>query len=272
MSNKIYSLNEDKNSNNIKSIKYDNLIEFGNQDHIIKYNEEITSPGFNQNIKKLTLKDDFMDEKNKGNLFIPIKKHTIHEKNNINLKQFQYFEKIECMRKNSKSSSNKFLISKKEKSAKEDQLIKMLKNFTSVIPKENFSEDSKINFLMSPLPKDKTFMCKIVTKFESKYEKYYPRYYLYVNNNDYYIMCAKKFFTTFTTYHIFLNKESTFIPNSNDYLGKVYSNIFGNDFNIYGRYHNKVKKDSKSIEDFYNYGTVHYVKNIFYIRILIYLE
>jgi hypothetical protein len=139
----------------------------------------------------------------------------------------------------------------------------------SYLPREIDINEMK-NFLFKPLPNNKILNCKIILRAENTFGKMYPIYFLYVYNNDRFLLSAKKIFkTTATNYYIF-NDMDDMNENSNCFIGKISSNFLSTEFNIYDK-GRKAEKNVKSSDLRINYGTVIYV-NIFHSRKRIYLE
>ena len=123
----------------------------------------------------------------------------------------------------------------------------------SYIPKP-ITIDEMNDFIFKPLPNNKILNCKIVITSQNTYEKLYPKYFLYVYNNDKFLLSAKKIFkTTSTNYYIF-NKEDM---SDNSYIGKISSNFLSTEFNIYdnGKKPGKAKESEIRI----SFGTIVYV-------------
>jgi hypothetical protein len=112
------------------------------------------------------------------------------------------------------------------------------------------------DFLFIPLPRDKIFNCKIIMRSENSFEKIYPRYYLYMYNNDKFILSARKVFkATSTSYNIYCDEDNMC---DSFYIGKISSNFLSTEFNIYdkGNKPGKAKGDVRV-----NYGTIVYVND-----------
>jgi hypothetical protein len=234
---------------------------------IIKFNN---SPLLNSNVKEIMLgtcsenillnsipvDEDIKNKKNK-NKMENINNNIILLKDSIrnnNIDKNENNDKNEKKEKKEKRYSKNIEIElKEEKKIEEMSLDKQLnenwKYLSSIIPKKISIEDMEI-MLYSPLPKNKTMFCKIVVKYNNKFEKLYPRYYLYINSNDKFIMCAKKFFVLSGTNYLISSIEEEFKNKSSSYLGNVNSNFFGTEFNIY----DKGEKETRA-----QYGCIKYV-------------
>jgi hypothetical protein len=129
----------------------------------------------------------------------------------------------------------------------------------SYMPKELDIEDFQ-NFLFSPLQNDKTLFCKIIRKVDSVYEKLYPRYYLYLSNNEKFLLSAKKAFASTSITYLISNKEGVINMKDDSYIGKISSNFIGTEFNIFdnGKKHNETKNITEMRTQ---YGAVTYVRN-----------
>jgi hypothetical protein len=140
-----------------------------------------------------------------------------------------------------------------------------LNNLISIMPKEIMREEM-MNFLFSPLPQDRTFICKIKKQQGKGIDKMYPKYYMYLGNNDKLIMVAKKIpNSTSSTYNIMLN-DSQFEEGSVDYIGKVSSNFICSEFYIFGKGANPKKKTTNKDEYRIQYGCVSYVNEFLILR------
>jgi tubby-related protein 1 len=115
---------------------------------------------------------------------------------------------------------------------------------------------------MTPLEKGKAFVCNIKKVYSGKLEKLFPKYYVYINNNDKLLMVAKKIFqATSSVYHICIS-DSNFANDSDAYLGKVSSNLIGNEFSIFdkGKKYSEAKTENELRIQF---GCVNYNINLF---------
>ena len=149
---------------------------------------------------------------------------------------------------------NKRLVEKEEPMEFDISLWERLNSYMS--KRIDYSEMNE--FLFSPLPKDKILNCKIVMRCDNNFEKIYPRYFLYIYNNDKFLLSAKKIFKATSTNYFIYNSEGEMSENSDSYVGKISSNFLSTEFNIY----DKGKKPSKSKiknDIRVNYGMIVYV-------------
>lgn len=115
-------------------------------------------------------------------------------------------------------------------------------------------------FLFSPLPKKTVFRCNIVRKKDG-FDKAYPKYYVYSFPNERFLMAAKKRPKNSTpNYMITMNKDS--FEKDNNSLGKLRSNFFGTEFNLYDT--GKNPKDTTNVDEIRTFlAAIEYETNLF---------
>jgi hypothetical protein len=153
----------------------------------------------------------------------------------------------------------------------------LYKKITSYLHKD-ITDKELSYFLLSPLPQDKTLICKIIKKSENILGKIYPTYELYLNSNDKLLLTAKKIYkTTATTYLIFKGGDERdivvdvdFSNSDSDYIGKISSNFLVNEFNIFdhGLKPEDKKKNKLNGDVRVQYGSIRYVRKYFEIFFL----
>ena len=116
------------------------------------------------------------------------------------------------------------------------------------------------SFITTPLPKRTVFRCNIVRKKEGL-DKAFPKYYVHTFPNERFLMAARKRPKNSTpNYIITMNKDN--FDKDDKYLGKLRSNFFGTEFNLFDT--GKNPKDTNNIDELRNYiAAVEYETNLF---------
>lgn len=136
----------------------------------------------------------------------------------------------------------------------------MMRKITSMLYK-NIHQSDLSYFLMNPLPKNKTLLCKI-KKVETKFlDKFYPRYDLYLNSNGKFLLSAQKVFKTSSSTYLISRSQSDFDLGSENYVGKISSNFLVTEFNFFGR-GKKPTKETSIEQCRTQYGSAIYVCEI----------
>lgn len=146
-----------------------------------------------------------------------------------------------------------------------DPNIQFYKNITSIAPKEIANRDM-YNFLMKPLPKEKTLICKIVKISETPLERLYPRYFLYINSNSQFLLAAQKVYKTTSICYLISMNPDNFDTHSEYYIGKISSNFLGNEFNIFDCGKKPSNKITNEAEYRRQLGSIKYVKLKYYTK------
>ena len=96
------------------------------------------------------------------------------------------------------------------------------------------------------MPRKTVFRCNIVRKKDGL-DKAFPKYYVYTYPNDKFLMAAKKMPKNKTpNYHVTLNSNDYFEKDSFS-LGKLRSNFFGTEFNLFDNGINPKDKNDTSL-------------------------
>lgn len=114
--------------------------------------------------------------------------------------------------------------------------------------------------ILSPLPRKTIFKCNIVRKKDGL-DKSFPKYYAYSFPNERFLMAARKRPKNSTPNYIITLSQETFEKDSN-YLGKLRSNFFGTEFNLFDTGLNP-NSTSKSIDWRCHLAGVDYETNLF---------
>ena len=250
-----------------------------NNNILINFTEIESKPKEN-NVNKMNFssdKNNFQFHFNSARTFDKSKSNLINnnenkKENNIkscfdfeNLKEYYKFEKINSNRNFYKSEVENFHNAK-------TQFFKRFNSFKNLTNNKNFSNR---DFYLTKSSEKKTLLCKIEIQNSKKFS---PIYNLYDNTTDKFLLTAKKVkFSTISEY-LFSIEENDFDKKSENYIGKMSSNILGNKFEIFD--YTKDKKDLiinpwiiENIENGnknmnMNIGIVEYVSNNSYKNIL----
>uniref|UniRef100_A0A7S1SMQ6 Tubby C-terminal domain-containing protein n=1 Tax=Tetraselmis chuii TaxID=63592 RepID=A0A7S1SMQ6_9CHLO len=88
-------------------------------------------------------------------------------------------------------------------------------------------------FLMRPGPRERAVQCYIVRDRSSN--KMYPKYTLYMNDNDRFMLSARKRKKSKTSNYLISLDEDDTSRNSGNYFGKLRSNFMGTEFTMYDK-------------------------------------
>lgn len=170
-----------------------------------------------------------------------------------------YTDRTLVKKNSNQSKDNKF---------QNDNSYKLYESVTS-FPLNQSSQEDLHQFLTTPVPIGKNLLCNIVRKIKPKEaennlkDKSYPKYYVFLADNNRLIMAAcnesgHNAILMSSNYEVF-DKESKF------YLGRIKSNFFGTEFNIFnpGKKPEEVKKND---EVRINLGSINFEISFFGLR------
>ena len=121
--------------------------------------------------------------------------------------------------------------------------------------KINYDDEEMKNFIMRPLEKGLWLKCKIERKIVDKKTR---KFFLYVNDVKHILTAVK---ITKKNYSIYMKEDPTLVKDKY-YLGKLNSNFFGTEFNIYDS-GKKPKKGERREDHRINLGSITYVLNFY---------
>jgi tubby-related protein 1 len=87
-------------------------------------------------------------------------------------------------------------------------------------------------FLVSPVPKGMVAQC-IIKRDKSWFSRFFPHYDLYLSDGNKYLMSAKRRTANTTSNYLISADKNDMEVKSQNYLGKVRSNFYGTQFNVY---------------------------------------
>ena len=155
-----------------------------------------------------------------------------------NIKDLKELKRINSVR--NKDNFKEFDIHKRDEENFENTKIEFFKRFNNL--KRNITEkfNTNRNLFLTKSSEKKTFLCKIIIQNP---KDIYPIYNLYDNNTDKFLLSAKKFNFFSKDEYLFSVEENNFDKKSENYLGKMCSNLLGNKFQIFDYIKDNKNKD-----------------------------